>query len=92
MKQIIPASGNNRIKYFDCATNGKCNHTSTWHEIIIGYLILTDDDLPEDAEENFYVRPITNLDAMQHVQSYGGVHCSIVNNDGVDETDLTEIH
>ncbi len=92
MKQVVPANGNNKILYYDCKTNGECEHTSTWQENIIAYLILTDDDLPEDAEENFYVRPITTLDAMQHVQSYGGNHCKIVNADGVDETEVTDVY
>ena len=92
MKQIIPATGNPKIKMFDCKTDGcKGKHTATWHEVIIAYLILTDEDLPEDADSERYVIPITTLDAMQHVQSYGGNHCHIVNDDGVDETEITEI-
>ena len=94
MKQIVPANGNNKVLYYDCKTDGcKGKHTTTWHEVIIAYLILTDEDVPEESDGgNVYVRPITTLDAMQHVQSYGGAHCHIVNFDGVDETEMTDIH
>jgi hypothetical protein len=91
MKQIVPATGNPKIKMFDCRTEGKCQHTTTWYEVIIAYLILTDEDLPENADSERYVIPITTLDAMQHVQTYGGAHCHIVNGDGVDETEMTDI-
>ena len=92
MKQIVPANGNNKVLSFDCKTDGNCDHTMTWHESIIAYLILTDEDLPEDAEGLIYVRPITTQDAMEHVQSYGGNHCCIVNSDGIDETVMGEVY
>ena len=90
MKTIIPATGNLKVKLVDCSTEGECHHTSTWSETIIAYLILTDEDMPEDAEGDFFVRPITTLDCMEHVQSYGGVHCLIVNQDGIDDSVMIE--
>jgi len=83
MIQIIPETRDVRIKIPMGPKNNPEKETPII-EFVIGYVIYTGEDLskaPYEADDSFYVQPITTLDCMEHLQKSSGNSVEILVNE-----------